>query len=156
MSEQKSLVNELAVEFAKSVLSGAKHEQEVLGSLDFEVPDKDMFYINLVLWESWMFFTALGKVNPPQGEELLNKSLIQIGSSLGKITMERFNYLAQQLYPIFSQAYSGSHELELSDILGQMLFGEEVVIEGFHDYVEKLTKTTIDSHRKTIQNIFPA
>jgi len=156
MPDQKSSVNELAVEFAKSILSSANHNKEVLGSLEIDVPDKDMLFINLVLWESWMFFMALGKVNPPQGEQLLNKTLIQVGSSLQKITMERLSYLAQQLYPIFSQAYAESDKTELSTIISQMLFGEEIIIEGFQDYVEKLTATTIDSYHNTIQNIFKA
>jgi hypothetical protein len=156
MQDQKSLVNELAVEFTNSILSSANHNKEVLGSLEIDVPDKDMLFINLVLWESWMFFMALGKVNPPQGEQLLNKTLIQVGSSLQKITMERLSYLAQQLYPIFSQAYAESDKTELSTIISQMLFGEEIIIEGFQDYVEKLTATTIDSYHNTIQNIFKA
>jgi hypothetical protein len=154
MPNQSSSVNELAVEFAKSILTSANHNKEVLDNLGIEVPNKDMFYINLVLWESWMFFMGLGKVNPPQGEQLLNKTLIQVGSSLPKITMERLSYLAQQLYPIFTQAYSGSDKTELPTMISQMLFGEGIAIEGFQDYVEKLTATTIDTHRGTIQGIF--
>ncbi|NOQ96960.1 MAG: hypothetical protein GQ561_02250 [Calditrichae bacterium] len=154
MPDQKSLVNELAGEFAKSILSSANHNKEVLEPLEIEIPDKNMFYINLVLWESWMFFVALGKVNPPQGEEILSKTHVQIGSSLQKITMERFTYLAQQLYPIFSQAFTGSDDIDLPTILSQMLFGEDIIIEGFQDYIEKLTSATIDSHIKTIQGVF--
>lgn len=154
MPDQKSLVNELAAEFSNSILSSANHEKEVLQSLDANIPDKNMFYINLVLWESWMFFVALGKVNPPQGEELLQKTLLQLGSSLPKITVERFSYLAQQLYPHFSQALVKSTDVDLSTILSQILYGEEIAIEGFQEYIEKLTATTIDSHTNTIQNIF--
>ena len=156
MPEQKSSVNELAVEFAKSILSSANHNKEVLGSLEIDVPDNDMFSINLVLWESWMFFMALGKVNPPQGEQLLNKILIQVGSSLQKITMERLSYLAQQLYPLFSQTYAQSDKTQFSTMISQILYGEEIVIEGFQNYVEKLATTTIDSYHNTIKSIFEA
>ncbi len=150
----KSHLNDLAVEFAKNIISSATQEKDVLRALNIEIPDKDLFYIYVVLWESWMFYIALGMVNPPQGEEIFNKTHIQIAGSLRKITLERFMTLSRQLFPLFTNSFSSPRTDELSDFLGQLLYGMENVASGFNEYVQQVTTSTIDFHKQTIQDVF--
>ncbi len=151
--DQKSQIAELSTEFANNIKVGADHEKEVLTGLEIDITDADMFYAYLVLWECWMFFVALGKVNPPQGEEIFHKTLIQAGGVLKKITLERFMGLSRDLFPIFSNCLMKSGEERLSDVLSTLLFNKVNVLDGFENYVDKVTNTTIDFHEKTIKDI---
>jgi hypothetical protein len=151
---QNTYVNELAVEFANNILASANQEKEVLGALDIEIPDKDMFYIYVVLWESWMFYMALGMENPPQGEEIFNKTHIQIAGSIPKITLERFMILSGQLFPLLTSSFSDPRTYELPAFLSKLFYGTENVASGFDEYIQKMTASTIDFHRKTIASVY--
>lgn len=151
--DQKSQIAELSTEFANNIKVGADHEKDVLDGLEVDIPDKDMFYTYLVLWETWMFFMALGRVNPAQGEEIFNKTLIQTAGILRKITLERFMALSRDLFPLFTNCMVRTREEKLSDVLSTLLYGKENVIDGFDDYVDKVTSTTIDFHQSTIRDV---
>lgn len=151
--DQKSWITELAVEFANNIISSADHEKSVLGEVGVEIPDKEMFYIYLVLWESWMFFVALGAVNPKHGEEIFNKTLIQAGSILRKISLERFMTMSTQLFPSLTSNLYHPQNQRLSDTLSHLFFGRENAVEGFDDYVNQVTSSTIQFHQKTIQEV---
>jgi len=150
---QKSKLTELAIEFANNVVASADHEKNVLSEIIVDIPDREMFYIYLVLWESWMFYVALGTVNPDQGEEIFNKTHVQTASILRKITIERFMTLSNQLFPVFTNCLYNPQNEKLSDVLSNLLFGKENVIDGFDDYVNQVTSSTIELHQKTIQEI---
>lgn len=148
----------LAESFSDSIISSRDRDMKIIKNWDYEILDKIMCPIYILLFNGWLFSHAMQTVKPPNWKEILDKVHFNIWKATSNIKMEDFFQLAQKLYPEFNSALN--FELsektilpKVGEIICGLCFGEKHIGIDAVLFFEQSSRATIKLQIDTIKDL---